>query len=268
MPRLPAAEQAGILFAKSVGIDGSDSAALAELLKLPAEKIVNGLNMASMFTPTYSGPLIDGKVVVETPQEAFAAGRAAKMPLMAGANSSDIGFSFAKSMDELFAPFGSNREKAKGIYDPQKSGDLKAVGMLVASDQMMVEPARFLVTSMTAAGQPAYEYRFSYVAESMRKEWQGAPHATEIPFVFDTVKARYEEKLTAQDEAIAQAANAYWVAFAKTGDPNGKGRARWPEYKPGKDILLNFTDKGPVAEPDAWKARLDLTQKVAESKHD
>jgi hypothetical protein len=36
-----------------------------------------------------------------------------KIPVIAGANSSDIGFSFAKSMDELFAPFGGNKEKAR-----------------------------------------------------------------------------------------------------------------------------------------------------------
>jgi para-nitrobenzyl esterase len=46
-----------------------------------------------------------------------------KIPVMVGANSSDIGFSFAKSMDELFAPFGANKEKAEAVYDPEKSGD-------------------------------------------------------------------------------------------------------------------------------------------------
>jgi para-nitrobenzyl esterase len=46
--------------------------------------------------------------------------------------------------------------------------------------------------------------------------------------------------------------SAYWVAFAKTGDPNGAGRPRWPRYGP-HDRLLNFTNNGPVAEkpPDA-----------------
>jgi para-nitrobenzyl esterase len=94
----------------------------------------------------------------------------------------------------------------------------------------------------------------------MRKAWKGAPHATEIPFVFDTVAAKYGDKLVPADKAAAEAANAYWAAFAKTGDPNGVGRPNWPAYDATKDILLDFAEQGPVVRPDPWKARLDLTE--------
>jgi len=141
------------------------------------------------------------------------------------------------------------------------------VASAVAMDTMMVEPARFVVSMMAAAGAPAYEYRFPYVAESMRKQWKGAPHATEIPFVFDTVTARYTDKLTAQDEKTGAAANEYWVEFAKTGDPGSAGGPRWPPYNADQDMLLNFTESGPVAEADPWKARLDLVSGVASRAH-
>ena len=39
-----------------------------------------------------------------------------------------------------------------------------------------------------ASGQPAYEYRFSYVAGSERSHVDGAGHASEIPYVFNAVK--------------------------------------------------------------------------------
>lgn len=83
------AEAVGLAFAKEAGITGANAAALEALRALPAERIVNGLNMATMDTPTYSGPMIDGKIVVETPEQAFRAGHECKVPLMAGANSSD-----------------------------------------------------------------------------------------------------------------------------------------------------------------------------------
>jgi para-nitrobenzyl esterase len=79
----------------------------------------------------------------------------------------------------------------------------------------------------------------------MRKEWPGAPHPSEIPFVFDTVKEKYGKALTAADEKAAQEINAYWVNFAKTGDPNGPGLPTWPLYKASSDQLLNFTTEGP-----------------------
>ena len=265
-PNLPSGEAVGVAFAEKAGVKGEDAAALAALRELPAERVCDRLNMASMGNSTYAGPMIDGKIVAESSEQALLAGHAMKIPVIVGANSSDIGFSFAKNMDELFTPFGGNKEKAEAVYDPEKSGEFRKIGMLVAADRMMIEPARFVAQTVAATGQPTYEYRFSYVAESMRKQWKGAPHATEIPFVFDTVAARYTKDLAPADEATAKAALAYWVAFAKTGNPDGEGRPHWPAYSAGDDQLMNFTNDGPVAEHDAWKARLDLTEPSAQNK--
>ena len=262
----PSAESVGVAFARSVGIEGDDAAALAALRKVPAERVVDGLNMGTMgaAAATYvGGPLLDGRIVVETPDQAYRAGRQAKVPVLIGANSADIGFSFARSMDELLAPFGADRDKARAVYDPDNSGDLRAVGARIAMDKMMVEPARFTAATLAAQGQHTYEYRFSYVAESMRKMWPGAPHATEIPYVFDTVAAKYGKDLTASDAATARAANAYWANFARSGDPNGPGLPMWPAYTASADPILDFTNDGPKAAPDPWKARLDLTAAAA-----
>jgi len=263
---LPSGEEAGIAFAEKAGIKGRDAAALAALRQLPAERVCDRLNMMSMMNPTYAGPMIDGKIVTETPEQAFRSGHAMNIPVIAGANSADLGFSFARTMDELFAPFGPNKQKAMEVYNPDHSTNVHEIGTVVAADSMMVEPARFVVRMIAAAGQHAYEYRFSYVAESMRKQWKGAPHATEIPFVFDTVAARYGKDLTPQDEATAKAALGYWVAFAKTGNPDGAARPHWPQYNARDDELVNFTNTGPVAEADPWKARLDLTEAALHNK--
>jgi para-nitrobenzyl esterase len=260
----PSAEDVGVAFAKANGITGDDAAALAALRALPAEKVVAGLNMATMMTPTYAGPMVDGVLMVESAETALRAGRFAKVPVIAGANDADIGFSFARTIEDVFTPFGDQAAKARAAYDPAKTDKVREVGTLVAMDRMMVEPARFIVRTVAAAGQPAYHYRFSYVAESMRKQWPGAPHATEIPYVFDTVEARYGKDLAPADKAAAVAANAYWVAFAKTGDPNGAGRPAWPACKGACDVLLDFTKDGPKAGPDPWTARLDLTAAAAD----
>jgi len=37
----------------------------------------------------------------------------------------------------------------------------------------------------------------------------------------------------------------YWVAFAKTGDPNSQGLAAWPRYTSDQQAYLAFEDQGP-----------------------
>jgi para-nitrobenzyl esterase len=105
-----------------------------------------------------------------------------------------------------------------------------------------------------------YEYRFSYVAESLRQQSPGAMHATDIPFAFDTVAARYGKDLTAQDAAAAHSMHAYWVAFATTGKPEVTGQPAWPLYDAKGDRIMDFTNAGPVAGSDPWQARLDLAE--------
>ena len=261
-------ESVGTAFARSAGIDGDAPAALAALRALPAERLVDGLNMASMGAAagTYvGGPLLDGKIVVETPDQAYRAGRQARVPVLIGANSADIGFSFARTMDEVMAPFGANAATARAAYDPSGKGDVRAVGAAVGADRGMIEPARFTAKTLAGQGQPAFEYRFSYVARSMRSQWPGAPHATEIPYVFDTVAAKYGKDMDPADEATARAANAYWVNFARTGDPSGPGLPRWPAYDAKTDPIMDFTPDGPVGGPDPWKARMDLTEAAAQA---
>ena len=262
----PSAESLGVNFAKSNGITDTGAAGLAQLRALPADKVVNGLNMASMFqaATTYSGPMIDGAIVNESPQSAIVAGRWAKVPIIIGANSMDIGFPRGRTMDELFAPFGTNQEKAKALYNPEHSDNVMLVGMHIAADQMMVEPARFVSRTVSSQGVPAYEYRFSYVAESLRDKLPGAPHATEIPYVFNTVDVVYKDKLTPADEEISKKVHAYWVAFAKTGIPTPSGLPKWETQNPQTDFLMNFTNTGIVAGPDPWKARLDVAETLAE----
>jgi para-nitrobenzyl esterase len=34
----------------------------------------------------------------------------------------------------------------------------------------------------------------------------------------------------------------YWVNFAATGDPNGKGVPSWPTYRAGSDEMVEFAD--------------------------
>ena len=258
------AEAVGVAFAKQAGIEGTDAQALRNLRALPAQSVVNGLNLASMGAPaaaTYvGGPVLDGQIMVAEPARLYAEGKAARVPLMLGANSLDIGFMQGKTVDDLLAQFGANADKARAVYQVKSGDDVRKVAFRMGGDQMMGEPARYVARTLTAHGQPVYEYRFSYVAESLRQQSPGAMHATDIPFAFDTVAARYGKNLTAQDAAAAHSMHAYWVAFATTGKPEVTGQPAWPLYDAKGDRIMDFTNAGPVAGSDPWQARLDLAE--------
>jgi para-nitrobenzyl esterase len=266
---VPSAQQIGQWFAESVGITGTDAATLAALRALSGEQVVAGMNLASMRggdpnKPTYSGPMVDGSIVTNEPEAHYRAGTFNKADLMVGATSADIGFGMAESKDALFASFGAGADAARKAYDPDGTRELQALVREVFMDRIMGEPARHAARLFTAQKQAAYLYRFSYVAESMRGEWKdGAPHASDIPFFFDTVKAKYGEQLTAQDSAMSAAILDHLVAFARDGKPEANGRP-WPAYDAENDGLMDFGADGKALwGADPWQARLDATAAAA-----
>lgn len=262
LPGLPSAETIGLNFAKSVGVEGTGAAALAALRALPAERIVSGLNLASLFAPpsgppTWSGPFTDGVTLTGSVEAMFDRGEQARVPVMVGATSADIGFVPAKTKEQIFESFGADAAKAKAIYDPKGDAAFFDVMMKVGGDRFMVEPARYIADRVTAAGQPAYHYRFSYVAESVRAGSKGAAHASDIPYFLGTVATKYGSATSAEDRAMAGAISGYVVNFVKTGNPGGTGLADWPRARPGE--VMDFAPDG-FARPggDQWTDRLDL----------
>jgi para-nitrobenzyl esterase len=257
----PSGEEIGLAFAKENGITGDDAAALKQLRALPADKVVDGLNMASMgkAASTYCGPMIDGKIVTGESIDVYQAGTQQHVPVILGVNSLEFGFMKGNGKDAPFSQFGDKAEVARTAYDPNHTGDYSWTGAAIASDKGMVEPTRYIAGVIAQSGQPVWEYRFSYVAASMHNDWPGgAPHASEIPYVFDTVKARYGAAVTPEDEKAAQTIHAYWVQFAKTGSLNPPGLPAWPQYTASTDMLMDFNATGAVPEADPWKARLDI----------
>ena len=267
------AETMGVNFAKRYNIAGTDAAALAKLRALSAAEIVDdGQETAGPGgPPTYAGPILDGKLVVETAESAYRAGRAPRVPLLIGSNSAEVpaGFVNASSKEELLAQFAAEKTQLQQAYDPDGTTEFAQLLTLVNTDKVWAEPARFTARAFTAQGAPAYVYLFSYVPVALRERSRyGAAHASEIPFVFDNLTSRPGlPAATPPDEAVAKLLNAYWVNFAKTGNPNGQGLPTWPSYAAQPNEVFEFRPDGTAgAAPDPRKARLDVMEQAAQPK--
>ena len=216
------AEAASLAFAAAKGIPAEDSLALAKLRALSGDAVVDKWNLACGWTPCQGALPPPGPFVdgqlAVDPAAAFARGQFAHVPIMIGATSDDIG-----------GPAG-----------------------------YMVAGAHDLAGTLSAAGAPVFEYRFSYVASSIGKP--GAQHASDIPFFFDTQAIKYGDKTSDRDRAMGRTISAYIVNFARTGDPNGQGLPNWPRYARAADPIMDFAADGTaIASKDPLSGKFPIT---------
>ena len=264
------AETIGINFARKHKIEGTDASALAKLRALKVEEIVDGgQETDGQGGPrTYPGPILDGKLVVETAESAYKAGRQARVPLMIGSCSAEIGGAFvstSSTKEELFSKFGELESEAKAAFDPEGNKEFAEIITKFNTDWVWGEPARMTARTFIANGEPAYIFHFGYVPAAQRERARyGAGHGSEVPYVFKTLSERWgTTEATPEEEKLAQMMNTYWANFAKTGNPNGEDLPVWPLYNTQKEVILDIElDGKPVGKPDPRKDRLDVIEKA------
>lgn len=264
------AETIGINFAKKHGIEGTDASALAKLRALKVEEIIDGGQETDgpNGPRIYSGPILDGKLVVETAESAYMAGRQPKVPLMIGNCSAEIGGPFvsnAKSKEELFASFGHLEGDAKAAYDSDGTKSFNEIITTFNTDWVWGEPSRMTAKVFIAKKAPTYMYQFGYVPSNVQQRSPfGAGHGSEVSFVFNTLNARWgtQGEPSDQEKELAKTMNIYWTNFARTGNPNGEGITNWPNYNNGENILDIEIDGKIISKPDPRKKRFDVIEKA------
>lgn len=219
----------------------ADAAALAKA-GVPANATADDLRALPMETliPVEAdyGPFVDGRLLRQTPAQAFARGVANDVPLIIGTNSGE---------DSLLGP---------ARQGPDAEADRQARDLY--ADRYWAAPARWIARK-AAAGRPAWLYHFSYIGGRFRPAMTRAAHAAEIQYVFEYWGRRTPMSVvTAEDRAMAALMHGCWVAFAKTGAPCSD----WPKYDPRTDRLMEFGSPGGVR-THFRKPQLDAAEAAA-----
>ena len=203
-------------------------------------------------------PAVDGRLLTESVSQAFAAGNAARVPLMIGTNSYEASLMTSLKLSPAtvlaFTP-----ASLKAAYADEPTDAARAAAIF--TDSFMGAPGRW-VAGKAAAG-PSYLYHFAYVPDMRRGKVPGAGHDTEIPFVFDSWSTLGAlgagVRPTDQDKAVTALIHSCWVSFARTSVPTCTGAPAWPAYATTRDTLMHF-DATTTLETHFRRSRYDAQE--------
>jgi para-nitrobenzyl esterase len=229
---------------------GQGDDCLGKLRAAPAADVVRAAEVsASLFTRgLFFAPVFDGFVLPANPVEAFSGAGVRGVPLIAGYTQNEgmlylkgeEGLNTGKYEAFLAARFGKNARSALEVFPANGDADvLRAIDhfITVAAN---AQPARFMAASMRGKGANAYIYQFSRRPDTDLARAFGAHHGVDIAYVFGSTgrSKGYAET----DFNLSRMMMAYWINFAKTGDPNGEGLPSWPVYDSKTEDILLFAD--------------------------
>jgi para-nitrobenzyl esterase len=252
--RLAASEQSGVKFATSLG-----AGSIAALRAKSAEEVLQ----AALKTQPWFSPTVDGYFLPEEVAAIFAAGKQARVPLLAGWNLDEVRSGVVLAKQKATAQ--SFSEETRKRYGQDADAILKAYP--AATDPEALESAASLASDMfigygtwkwiethARTGQaPVYRYSFDRKIPVPADEKVngfpatardiGARHAGEIEYVFGSLDSRKGVPWEPADRTLSDAMTSYWAAFARSGEPKAKGLPKWPRYKSGDNQVLHFDEK-------------------------
>jgi para-nitrobenzyl esterase len=243
------AAEAGERFAARAG-----AATLADLRHLPVEKLIE-----TRFHPQFN---IDGYALTKPPYDAYAAGAQNNVDLLIGTNADEGQYFLDKTkvtvanVNEILArDFPKWLVWFVGATPGNTDAEARASAAAFNGD-MRFRWDMWAWARHAAAGRGrVFFYQFSRTPPFRRGDRYfglGATHGMEMPYVFDHLDQQ-QVAWTAKDRELASIIPAYWTNFAKTGDPNGTGLPRWPEFRTARSqamVLGDTTAPAPIPNED------------------
>jgi len=282
-------EQMGVKFAATLGQD--DAPSLAALRAMTAEQLLAATAKPGQpwFTPT-----VDGDFFPKSPFDIYAAGEQARVPLLAGVNSAEMGYfavlnreqptveNYRKALERLYP--GKGDEVLK-LYPASNETEVMAAAQELASDRFISYSTwKWVDVATKTGGKPTYYYLYARPRPAMRAEMgdaqpglaggvvrgqqaaanprppsRGAVHSAEIEYAMGNLDLNKVYAWTPDDYKVSQVMQEYFANFIKTGNPNGKGLPNWPKFGEGQRIVIDVHTR---AEADKGRARYEFLDQL------
>lgn len=237
-------EKAGVAAAEKL-----KAPSLKALRNLGGDAIVNGDNAMR--------PVVDGAVLPQQPVDVYAAGKQMKVPILVGSNA-DEGTAYPVVMTpaafeaEARKRYGADAEAFLSLYPAKTDAEARASSYALMRDRTFAEPMRRWGVEQSKVA-PVFMYHFSRIhpfidGVAFQQQTPGrnmaAYHGAEMAYAYGTYEVLNRfgatRAWTDADRRYSDAMMGYWLAFAKTGDPNAEGLPAWPAYNSDAETVMLF----------------------------
>ncbi|MBO0357516.1 carboxylesterase family protein [Hymenobacter sp. BT186] len=277
---LAEAEKNGVTFATSLG-----ATSLAALRALPAQQLLEATGKPG--APRF-GPILDNYFLVKKPAATFAAGEQARVPLLVGWNSQEMGYqsmlgpdkptveNYTKALQKLY---GDQAAEIQKLYPATTDAQVEQAATDLAGDRFIAYSTwKWADAHLQTSGQPVYRYLYARPRPAMTPAMgnakaglaggvvkqeasapkappaKGAVHSAEIEYALGNLGTNKVYAWTPDDYKVSATLQSYFANFIKTGNPNGAGLPIWPAAKAGASPVLRV-DVTTSVEPDTNRPR-------------
>jgi para-nitrobenzyl esterase len=224
------------------------------LQELPVKDLLDAQQIMTNGMPTVGfAPVVDGRSLPRHPFIPDAPPTAADVPIMVG---------YTKDETTVLFPtpdlFTLDWKELKEKLTPQMKGknvDAVIAGMrklrpnatptdiyFTVTTEIMGDRSYTLASRKAAQGKaPVWIYRLEWETPVEGGKLK-APHALDLPLMFDTVATSPSliGEGAADAQKVADTMSEFWISFARDGDPNGTGLPQWPAYDDQKKPTMIF----------------------------
>jgi len=251
------AEKKGVQFVKAA----FGTTSLEKLRAIPAQEI---LSAALKFPTFYFSQDVDGFFLPTDCKSIYMAGSQSHVALLAGWNKDEGNYrsffdgdkptheNYVKHADKIF---GNEADTFLKLYPAITDSEAERSASDYEGDKFIAYSTwKWLELQLKTGVSPIYRYEFD---QTLPSPVDATPHASDIEFVFRVLSSR-NLQWTQGDYHVSELMASYWTNFAKTGDPNGPGLPRWPQYDNAGGYQVMHLMENATATPDDHRGRYEF----------